>query len=102
MDINEEARELSRVPLFAKLDTSKLKLIAFTSERISLSDGEYLFSYNDPSDSVYLIVDGEIEILVERENDVVEVMVILGKNQLIGRDGRHFEFSAICINTFNR
>ena len=87
MDINEEARELSRVPLFAKLDTSKLKLIAFTSERITLGDGDYLFDYNGPSDSVYLIIDGILEVLVERENNVVEVMVQLGKNKLIGEMG---------------
>ena len=87
MDINEEAQELSRVPIFSKLDTSKLKLIAFTSERLSLDDGDYLFYFSDPSDSVYLILEGVLQVTVEHDNDVVEVMVELSKNQLIGEMG---------------
>lgn len=87
MDINDEAKQLSRVPLFSKLDNSRLKLIAFTSEQLTLSDGEYLFYINDPSDSVYLVLDGALDVMHERDDDTQAVMVELGKNMLIGEMG---------------
>jgi CRP/FNR family cyclic AMP-dependent transcriptional regulator len=87
LDINEEAKQLSRVPLFSKLDASKLKLIAFTSEQLALRDDDYLFYENDLSDSVYLILDGALEVMIEKEDKTREAMVVLGKNMLIGEMG---------------
>ena len=87
MDIYDEARQLSNVPLFSKLDASKLKLIAFTSEQLELSDGEFLFHLNDPSDSTYLILEGMVQIVVENEDDSVDVIVELGINQMVGEMG---------------
>lgn len=87
VDINEEARELSRVPLFSKLDLSKLKLIAFTSQRLELGDGEYLFYHDDPSDSVYLVLDGVLQVTVEHEDGAVDVVAELERNHLIGEMG---------------
>ena len=87
MAINEEAQELSRVPLFAKLDPAKLKLIAFTSERLNLGELEYLFFHNDPSDSVYLVIDGILQVTVEHDDGTVDVVAELEKNQLVGEMG---------------
>ncbi len=87
MAINEEALELSRVPLFSKLDPAKLKLIAFTSERLDLGEQEYLFFYDDPSDSVYLVMDGVLQVTVEHDDDTVDVVAELEKNQLVGEMG---------------
>ncbi|MCY4052098.1 MAG: Crp/Fnr family transcriptional regulator [Gammaproteobacteria bacterium] len=87
MAINEEALELSRVPLFSKLDPAKLKLIAFTSERLNLDTQEYLFFYDDPSDSVYLVLDGVLQVTVEHDDGSVDVVAELEKNQLVGEMG---------------
>ncbi len=87
MAINEEAQELSRVPLFAKLDPAKLKLIAFTSERLNIGEQEYLFFHNDPSDSVYLVLDGILQVTVEHDDGAVDVVAELEKNQLVGEMG---------------
>ncbi len=87
MDINDEARQLSRVPLFSKLDNSRLKLIAFTSEQLTLNEGDYLFYINEPSDSVYLVLDGTVEVMLDHDDNTQEVMVRLGKNMLIGEMG---------------
>ena len=87
MDINEEANQLSRVPLFAKLDTAKLKLIAFTSEQLVLQDQDYLFYRNEPSDSVFLILDGFLDVMHEREDGEAEAILQLGQNSLIGEMG---------------
>jgi CRP-like cAMP-binding protein len=87
LDVFEEARQLSAVPLFSKLDTSKLKLIAFTSEQVRLSDGDFLFHYNDPSDSVYVVLDGVLQIVVEHEDGRVDTILDRGKNDMIGEMG---------------
>ncbi len=87
MDINEEANQLSRVPLFAKLDSAKLKLIAFTSEQLSLKKQEYLFYHNQPSDAVYLILDGTLEVMHNRDDGEGQAILQLGQNNLIGEMG---------------
>ena len=42
MELLEEVEALKRVPLFAKLEPSKLKLLAFTSESLTFDEGEIL------------------------------------------------------------
>ncbi len=87
MDVFEEARQLGRVPLFSKLEASKLKLIAFTSEQLQLNDGDFLFHYNDPSDSIYLILEGTLEIVAEHDDGRIDVIVERKKNEIIGEMG---------------
>ena len=69
--------------MFSKLEASKLKLLAFTSEAVEFHDQDILFHVNDPSDSAYVIMSGEVEILVETEDGMVPV-VTRGQNELIG------------------
>ena len=83
MDLYQEAEELKKVPMFSKLEASKLKLMAFTSEAVVFDDQEILFHVNDPSDSAYVIMAGKVEILVETEDGLVPV-VTRGKNEIIG------------------
>lgn len=83
MDLYQEAEELKKVPMFSKLEASKLKLMAFTSESVEFHDQDILFHVNDPSDSAYVIMSGEVEILVETDEGMVPV-VTRGKNEIIG------------------
>ncbi len=39
MSLNEEVEVLRNIPLFSQIDPSKLKLLAFTSERVTYSAG---------------------------------------------------------------
>ena len=87
MDVFEEANQLGRVPLFSKLDSSKLKLIAFTSEQLILSDGDYLFRYNEPSDSIFLVLQGVVEVVAEHEDGRVDVILERSRNEIIGEMG---------------
>ena len=79
MSLNEEVEALRNVPLFAKIEPSKLKLLAFTSENLSFDDGEVLFEVEEPADSAYVIMEGEVEVM---SGDVVAVT--LRQNQLFG------------------
>ena len=84
MDVFQEAEQLRQVPMFSKLEPSKLKLLAFTSEAVSFQDGDILFHVNDPSDCAYVIMDGEVEILTETESGELVPVVTRGRNELIG------------------
>ena len=86
MELNTEAETLRKVPLFAKLDPSRLKLLAFTSQLISFDDQEILFEVGDPSDSAYVIMDGDMEILTNTDQGY-SVAGVLGAHDLVGEMG---------------
>ena len=83
MELLKEAETLSKVPLFAKLESSKLKLLAFTSQLMTYENGEVLFNEGDQADAAFVIMDGEVEILAETQTGAV-VVGTLGKDQLFG------------------
>ncbi len=83
MDLLKEAELLRRVPMFAKLEPSRLKLLAFTSEYLTYDDGEIVFRVGDPGDCAYVIIEGEVDIIAETETGEV-VVATLGRNALFG------------------
>lgn len=81
--VHEEADLLRKVPMFEKLEPSRLKLLAFTSHAVTFPDGHILFHEGDPSSSAYVIISGEVEILSHTdEGDVV--VATLKQNDLLG------------------
>lgn len=86
MDIQKESDLLRNVPMFAKLDSSKLKLLAFTSQCLHFDDGEVLFNEGDRADCAYVIMDGEVEILAD-SGGTSFVAGTLGRNELFGELG---------------
>ena len=86
MDLLQEAELLRKVPMFARLEPSRLKLLAFTSQNLSFGNGEELFRAGEPSDCAYVIMDGEVEVMADTEAGEV-VAVTLSKNELFGEMG---------------
>jgi CRP-like cAMP-binding protein len=86
MDLKTEVDALRRVPMFAKLDPSKIKLLAFTSQLVTFDDREILFEQGDPSDCAYLVMTGEMEVLGHSGDDLY-VVGLLGANDLVGEMG---------------
>ena len=86
MDLTTEAEMLHKVPMFSNLELSKLKLLAFTSELCTFDGGEVLFEAGDAADSAYVIMEGEVEIVVETGTGPV-VEGVLGPNELFGELG---------------
>jgi putative ABC transport system ATP-binding protein len=62
---NEEIRVLRSVPIFGNLDTARLKLLAFTSERTVFAAGEVLFRQGDESDAAYVLLSGTADVVIE-------------------------------------
>ena len=67
MSLVQEVELLRRIPLFANIDTAKLKLLAFTSERVVYQAGEVLFEQDQMGDAAYIIIDGAADVLVRTE-----------------------------------
>ena len=86
MDLAEETDLLRKIPMFAKMDTSKLKLLAFASEIVEFEDGDVVFRGGDSADYAYVIMDGAVDVITETDSGPV-VSVTLRQNQLIGELG---------------
>lgn len=83
MSLNEEVELLRKIPLFQRIEPSKLKLLAFTSERLNYKSGDVLFAQGDVGDSAHIIVAGEVEILVNTPGGPIRVAT-MKKNDFVG------------------
>lgn len=83
MSLIQDVEVLRNIPLFAKVDPTKLKLLAFTSERLQYASGDELFHQGDDGDAAYVILEGQADILVDTPKGAVKV-ARLGKNDIIG------------------
>jgi CRP-like cAMP-binding protein len=83
MSLDQEVDVLRQIPLFANIDTAKLKLLCFASERLTYTAGQILISQGDVGDAAYIIVDGEAEVLVGSPAGPLKVAV-LKRNDIVG------------------
>ncbi len=83
MSLKEEVEMLRRIPFFAQVEASKLKLLAFTSERVAFEAGQVLFRQGDMGDAAYIIIEGEADVLVDTPAGPVTVAT-LGRNDFVG------------------
>jgi CRP-like cAMP-binding protein len=83
VSIQSEVELLRRVPLFANIETSRLKLLAFTSERLAFDAGAVLFREGDRGDSAYLILGGKVDVAVNSPKGDV-VVAHIGANNIVG------------------
>jgi CRP-like cAMP-binding protein len=83
MSLTKDVEILSNIPLFAKVNPAKLKLLAFTSERLEYLSGDELFDQDDYGDAAYVILEGEADILVDTPRSAIKITT-LGKNDIIG------------------
>jgi CRP/FNR family transcriptional regulator, cyclic AMP receptor protein len=83
MNLNEEVEVLKGVPLFSKIEPAKLKLIAFTSERMSYGSGQEVCHQGDPGDAMYVILGGVADVLIDTDQGPIRVAE-LKKNGFFG------------------
>jgi len=83
MSLKEEVDILRNIPLFGKIEASKLKLLAFTSERLTYHADQVLFHQADPGDSAYIILSGEADVVVDSPAGPL-VVAKLGRNAIVG------------------
>ncbi|MEL6372881.1 MAG: Crp/Fnr family transcriptional regulator [Pseudomonadota bacterium] len=83
MSIEQDVATLRKIPLFAGIDKIKLKLLAFTSQRLTYAAGQELFHQGDDGDAAYVIIEGEGEVLVDTDDGPVRLAVV-AKNSIVG------------------
>jgi CRP/FNR family cyclic AMP-dependent transcriptional regulator len=83
LDLVQETDLLRKIPMLAKLDASKLKLLAFTSEILTFEDNDIIFHVGDAADCAFVIMEGAVDILTDTENGSI-VELTLQQNQLFG------------------
>lgn len=83
MSLSEEVELLRNIPMFSNIEPSKLKLLAFTSERLTFETGDTLFNEGDTGDNAYIIIDGEADVMIETANGSMKV-AHFGRNDLVG------------------
>jgi len=86
MSLKQEFELLRQVPIFAEIEPSKLKLLAFMSERVGFDSGKRLMRQGDPADAAYLIIDGHAEVILETPAGPV-IVATLGANDFVGEMG---------------
>jgi len=83
MNLNEEVEILKGVPLFAKMEPAKLKLLAFTGERMTFSGDQEVCHQGDPGDAMYVILGGVADVLIDTPTGPLRVAQ-LKKNGFFG------------------
>ena len=83
MSLEEDVELLRKIPLFAKIEPSKLKLLAFTSQRLTFNIGDSLFKQGDAGDALYVIMEGDADVLVDTPGGQITVAT-MGTNDFVG------------------
>lgn len=83
MSLQQEFELLRKIPMFANIEPAKLKLLAFTSERLSYANGEVLFRQGEPGDAAFLIIKGEADVTIETETGPL-IVATLGDHDFVG------------------
>lgn len=89
MSLNQEVDVLRKIPLFSQFEESRLKLIAFTSERLNFQPGQYVFHQGDEGDAAFIFLEGAGDVLLETEKGEI-LLASIHKNEIIG------EISILC------
>ena len=83
MNLNEEVEVLKGVPIFAKMEPAKLKLLAFTGERMTFGAGQEVCHQGDLGDAMYVILGGVADVLIDTDKGQLRVAE-LKKNGFFG------------------
>ena len=87
--LKDEVEVLRKIPLFAAMDPSKLKLLAYASDKVEYEDGQVLFRQGDQGDAAFIVLNGAVDIVSETGGTEV-VVAHLRDHALIG------EMSVFC------
>jgi len=83
MNLNEEVEILKGIPIFSKIEVAKLKLIAFTGERMTFNVSQEVCHQGDPGDAMYVILGGVADVLIDTPAGQIRVAQ-LRKNGFFG------------------
>ena len=68
---------LARIPFFTDLPDEELDRIAATLDMVNLQSGDILFREGDTGEHMYVVVSGELEVLMAPDTDNELILNIL-------------------------
>jgi CRP-like cAMP-binding protein len=71
--LSTEVDLLRRVPLFSGIESSRLKLLAYTSDVITYQPGQVLMRQGDIGDAAYVIIEGDAQVTVATEGGEIPI-----------------------------
>ena len=83
MSLEKEVKLLRNISMFSNIEVSKLKLLAFASDWLTFEPQQILFNQGEMGDAAFVIIEGEVEILVEGGEGPMLISK-RGKNDVIG------------------
>jgi len=85
MSLEQEVELIRRFPIFSKMAPAKQKLLCFSSERLTYGPGQEIFHMGDSGDACYVVIEGQIDISVDRPNgqDTLWLSTV-GTNDILG------------------
>ena len=83
MSLQQEAELIRRIPIFQKIDIALLKLLCFSSERLTFQVDQVIFGAGDPGDAAFVIIEGTAEVSVPGASGPL-VLNTLGPNDILG------------------
>jgi CRP-like cAMP-binding protein len=81
MTIEDDIAFLERIPIFRRLGSGALRIVAIGAESYSVETGQVLFTVGEAADGGYIIQRGSFSLSTERGN---EVEVVAGPGTLLG------------------
>lgn len=81
--LKEDVEVLREVPIFASVEPSKLKLLAFASQRLKFESGQVLCKEGEAGDKAFVIIQGSADVFVRAGGDDIRVATV-GRNDFIG------------------
>ncbi len=83
MSIHDQAALLRQIPLFANVDESHLKVLAFATEHVVLLNGQTLIKKGDDAKAAFLIISGEAEAFSDEDDEDTKMTVVM-PNSFVG------------------
>lgn len=83
MSLNQAVDVMLETPMFRNVDKKRLRLFAFMGETLTYRAGERLFEKGDEGDAAYVIIEGEVNVLVPIEGGEAAVAT-LGAKEIFG------------------
>lgn len=83
MTLQQDVDVLRKIPLFAKIEPARLKLLAFTSEHLEFMPGESICRQGEQGDAAYIVLDGSADVVVQSDHGPMKVASV-GRNDIVG------------------
>lgn len=83
MTLEAEVEALRKVPLFRGIEETKLRLLAFISDRTEFQAGERLCTQGEEGDSAFIILSGDADVLVNTPAGEKKVAQV-SENSIVG------------------